>query len=74
MKKIWKQVFSEYPDFEIVDYDFDLHQEKLKDLVIGKTLPVLIFFRNDLEVARIVGEKSRKEMNALIKEIYEKNI
>lgn len=73
MKKIWKQVFSEYPGVEIVDYDLDLDKEKTSDLAIGGTLPVVIIYKDNQEVARIIGEKSRKEMSRLIKELYEKN-
>lgn len=71
MKKVWKKVFSDYPELKIVDYDLDFDKDKVEQYNIGKILPVLIVFKDDLEVSRIIGEKSNKELTRLIKELYE---
>ena len=73
MKKIWKLVFDSREDIEIIDYDYDMDFEKIQKLNVGKILPELIVYKNDVEVLRIIGEKSYKKLAAIIKELDEKN-
>jgi len=47
MQKTWKKVFSEIDDVEIIDFDYDEDFEKIKELNVGKTLPVLIVYSNN---------------------------
>jgi len=47
MKKTWKQVFSEYDDIDIQDYDLDFDKDKVIPLEIGKILPVLIIYNEN---------------------------
>ena len=70
MKKVWTKAFSDYPNIEIVDYDFDDDEEKLRDLNIGSILPLLIFFKDGKEIRRVVGEKSLKQMQEILIDIY----
>jgi len=74
MKKTWKQVFSEYDDIDIQDYDLDFDKDKVIPLEIGKILPVLIIYNDNKELARLVGEQSKKELTKIIKELHEKTI
>jgi hypothetical protein len=71
MKKVWKKAFSDYQNIEIIDYDFDDDEEKLKDLNIGNILPLLIFYKESKEIKRIAGEKSLKQMQEILSEIYD---
>ena len=73
MKKTWKKVFNQVPDLEIIDLDYDSDNEKIKTLNIGGILPELIFYKNNIEVERIIGEKSKKEMFRILEEINEEN-
>ncbi len=73
MKKIWRKTFKDYSDIEIIDYDFDADKEKIKKYNVGETLPELIVYINDIEVRRIIGEKSLKEFKKIIEELHEKN-
>jgi len=73
MKKTWKKTFKDYKDIEIIDYDFDIDKEKIQKYNVGKVLPELIVYINDLEVKRIVGEKTYKEFKKTIEELHEKN-
>ncbi|OQX94146.1 MAG: hypothetical protein B6I17_00375 [Tenericutes bacterium 4572_104] len=73
MKKTWKKTFKDYKDIEIIDYDFDIDKEKIQKYNVGKVLPELIVYINDLEVKRIVGEKTYKEFKKIIEELHEKN-
>lgn len=59
MKKVYKQIFELYPDFEVITYDYDLDEEMVEKYNIGTTIPALIFLDNeDKEITRIIGEKS----------------
>lgn len=64
-----EKVKKEYNDIEIEEYDYDIDEEVVKTYNVGNILPIIIFLKNDKEVDRIIGEKSKKE----IKEFIEKN-
>lgn len=73
MKKTWKKALKDYPNIEIEDLDFDFDEAKVKKYNIGKTLPELIVFNDGLEVKRIIGEKTLKEMKTILEVLNEKN-
>jgi len=53
-----------------IEYDFDDDTELIKPFKIGSILPVVIFFKDDEEVLRIIGEKSKKELANLLEGLY----
>ena len=53
-------------DIEVEEYDYDIDTDKVEELNVGKTLPVLIFNKDNIEVKRLIGEISEKQ---LIKEL-----
>lgn len=53
-----KKLKEEYKDIEIVEYDYDFDEEEVEKYNVGNILPVLIIYKNDLEIDRIIGEKS----------------
>ena len=67
MGKLWRELKEKYPDFEYVEYDYDLDEEA-KTYEPGKILPVIIILKDDKEIKRIIGEKSKSE---LFKEVDE---
>ncbi len=70
MRPIWKKVQSVYPKIELIDYDYDMDNDKILKWKIGKKLPVAIILdKNGQEITRIIGEKSKKELISLIEEI-----
>lgn len=71
MKKIWKKTIEEVDNVEIIDYDFDMDSDRIENLKVGEILPVVIFFKDNKEVKRVIGEKSFKQMMAYIEEINE---
>lgn len=73
MKKTWKKVLNNIPNLEILDYDYDFDSETVKELHIGKILPELIVYKNNQEITRIIGEKSKKEMETIFEELDEDN-
>lgn len=52
---------------EIVNLDYDFDEEEVKKYDVGKTLPVLIFIKNNKEVDRLIGEKNYKEIEEVLK-------
>ena len=49
-------------DIEELDYDFD----DISNYNVGDTLPVLIFIKDNKEVARLIGEKNSKEIEEVL--------
>ena len=55
-------------ELEELDYDFD----DIEKYNIGETLPVLMFIKDDEEVYRLIGEKTDKDIEEVLKK-YEKD-
>lgn len=66
MKPRWNKVFNNYPTIEVVDYDYDFDHSEIEKYNIGKIIPVLIFYKDDIEVERVIGEKSILELESII--------
>lgn len=65
MNKIWKNVLKKY-DIETINLDYDIDEEEVKKYNVGDVLPVFIFYKDDIEVCRVVGEKSEDEFINII--------
>jgi len=52
-------------EIDSLDYDFD--EEEVSKYNVGETLPVLIFFKDDKEVYRLIGEKNYDEIEGVLK-------
>jgi thiol-disulfide isomerase/thioredoxin len=61
------KVLKEYPDIELVEYDYDFDEEEVKKYNVGSILPVLIFIDNDNEISRLIGERTYEEIKRKIK-------
>ncbi len=68
MNKIWNNILKT-TNIETINLDYDMDNELVKTYNVGNILPVFIFYENDVEIKRIVGEKTEKEMLAIIEEI-----
>lgn len=66
MHSIWKELKEEYKDIEFVSYDYDMDEEIVQTLNPGSILPITIFFKDDKELQRLNGEKSKKELLEVI--------
>jgi len=66
MHKVWKKIEEEYPDIEIINYDYDMDEDIVKTYNPGTLLPVAIFYKDDIEVDRLNGEKTVKEIEEVI--------
>lgn len=68
MNKRWDEVLKE-KEIETVSLDLDMDEEEVKSYQVGDVLPVFIFYKEEKEVKRIVGEKTTKELLEEIKEV-----
>ena len=67
MNKLWKKLKETYPEFEYVEFDYDM--DDIEEYNVGEILPVLIIYKDNSEIKRIIGEKSEKEFFKEIEEI-----
>ncbi len=58
-------------NIEVIEYDYDFDEDKVKELNIGTILPELIFIKDDKEVDRLIGEKRFKDIEGVIKKYEE---
>ncbi len=67
MNKRYDQIATDYK-INIENYDYDFDSEVIEKYQIGNILPVFLIFKNDNEIHRIIGEKTAKELDCIIKE------
>ena len=70
MEKVWNQVKEEYPNYEYISYDYDLDDES-DSYNPGNILPVIILLKDNEEVKRFIGEKTKDEIIEGIKKYEE---
>jgi len=70
MRPRFEKVFSSY---DVVEYDYDLNNDLVIKYNIGKIIPVVIIFKDDVEIKRIIGEKSIKELESIIEDLKDEN-
>lgn len=68
MNKIWKNILK-FKDIETINLDYDMDEDEVKKYNVGDVLPVFIFYKDDEEVIRVVGEKSEEQLLKIIEEI-----
>ena len=61
-KNIWNEIESNYPEHEYINLDYDLDEEIVEKYKIGDILPVVIIESDGIEIKRIIGEKTKKEI------------
>lgn len=70
MNKIWKNILKS-KNIETINLDYDMDEDEVKKYNVGDVLPVFIFYKDDVEVRRIVGETSEEELLKIIEEVGE---
>lgn len=68
MNKIWKNILKTH-DIETVNLDYDMDEDEVSKYDVGDVLPVFIFYKDDKEVRRVVGEASEDELLSIIEEV-----
>lgn len=67
MNKLWKKLKEKNPLIEYVELDYDM--DDVDEYNVGEILPVIIIYKDNNEIKRIIGEKSEKEFFMEIEEI-----
>ena len=62
---IWNEIKEQYPNIEYEELDYDMDDVKEQ---VGEILPVVILKKDDQELNRIIGEKTKKEMIEILEE------
>lgn len=68
-KSIWNEIKLMYPNIEYINYDYDLDEEDIIKYNIGDIVPVVIFEKDNIEIKRVIGEKSKKEILDIMEKI-----
>lgn len=66
MHKIWKKIEEEYPNLEIISYDYDMDEDIVKEYDVKDILPVAIFYEDQKEITRLIGEKKYEDIKNVI--------
>lgn len=61
-KSIWNEIEKEYTNHEYISLDYDLDEEIVEKYNVGDILPVVIIEKDNKEIKRIIGEKTKKEI------------
>lgn len=64
---IWNDIKNNYPNLEYEELDYDT--DDIDKYNVGDTLPVIIIYDKDREINRIIGEKSKKDIEKILKEL-----
>ncbi len=67
MRPRFQEIEKIFPDFEHLEYDYDLDEEIIKKYQVGDILPVLILLDNNKEVTRLIGEKTVQEIESKLR-------
>ena len=59
--KAWKKLKEKY-SFDAIELDYDMDEEEVNKYSPGKVLPVFLFYSDNKELARLVGEVSFEEL------------
>lgn len=65
MKGKWKDIEKDY-SIDTVDLDYDIDTDEVNKYNIGDKLPVSIFFKDGVEVERLIGEKNKDDIINII--------
>lgn len=65
----FNKFIKKYKNIEVINLDYDF--DDIEKYNVGGTLPVLIIYKNDKEIKRLVGEKSYKEIEESVGVLYE---
>lgn len=66
--KYYEELKKKYPNLEYIEYDYDMDEE-VKQYNVKDILPVVILFKDNVEITRIVGENNLNELEKIIGEV-----
>lgn len=65
--KDFNQIKEKYKDIEYIELDYDT--DDIDKYNPGDILPIIIIYKDNKEVSRIIGEKRFKEIDKVIEEL-----
>ena len=68
MSKVWDKVMKNKKDIEVINLDYDLDRDIIKEFKVSDNLPAFMFFKDGKEVKRFVDEYTPKDINDYITE------
>ena len=71
MEKVWNELKRELSNIEFISYDYDLDDEEVENYKVGEILPVIILEKDNTEITRFIGEKSKEYIIEGIKKYEE---
>ena len=63
-RKDFDMIKEKYSNAEYVELDYDT--DELEEYNVGDILPVIIVYKNNIEISRIIGEKRFKEIDKVL--------
>lgn len=70
MKPVIKKTADNNSNIEVIYYDYDMDEDMVIKMKVGRILPEMIILdQNDKEIKRIIGEKTKREVEEFINEI-----
>ena len=66
MNNFWNEIKEDNNNLEFEELDIDMDEEEVKKYNIGDILPVIVLEENDTEIKRLVGEKSKEEIQMFL--------
>lgn len=66
-KRYFDDLKEKYKDIEYIEYDYDIDDISKYD--VKDILPVVIVFKDDVEIMRLIGENSLKDIEKELGEV-----
>lgn len=64
MNKVFNKIKDEY-NFDLEEYDYDF--DEIDEFKVGNKMPVYIFYDNNKEIARLIGEHNKEEFDNILR-------
>lgn len=58
------EIIKNYSDIEVTSYDYDF--DDISNYNVGSIIPVFILYKDDVEIGRLIGEKTKDEITNFI--------
>lgn len=68
MHKVWNEIEKKYPNIEITNLDYDMDEDEVMTYNPGDILPIAIFYKDNIEIKRLVGEHKLSEIEEILNE------
>lgn len=68
--KSWNMLKEKYPNYEYIEYDYDMDVDMIEKYQVGNIIPVIIILdKNGGEIDRIVGEQNQEQIFKIVEKL-----